>query len=89
VTNRSRPAFASFSSPAWCAVSALNENLRNFSAVGLIAFSSAAHAFAVLMSSSGGTTAFTSPQSRAWAAEYWRQKNQISRARFCPTTRAR
>ena len=37
----------------------------------------------------GGTTLLTSPISRASCALYLRQRNQISRAFFCPTTRAR
>ncbi len=40
-------------------------------------------------SSSRGTTALTRPQSRACSAPYWRQRNQISLARFWPIWRAR
>ena len=36
-------------------------------------------------SRSSGTTVFTSPISSASSASYWRHRNQISLAFFCPT----
>src|SRR5206468_3405606 len=52
--------------------------------------SSSAHHFSTSARSSlRGTTLFTSPISSASCAEYWRQRYQISRAFFSPTTRAR
>src|SRR3990172_8429069 len=39
-------------------------------------------------SASSGTTAFTRPIASASCASYWRQRYQISRAFFVPTSRA-
>ena len=76
--------------PPMCSVSALNECLRNRIAVGLIASDLAAHALRLgTQLRRPGTTALTSPQRSAVAASYWRHRNQISRARFSPTMRAR
>ena len=40
------------------------------------------HATVSCSSRASGTTALTSPHSSAWAASYWRHRNQISRAFF-------
>ena len=75
--------------PAWWSVSALNDCLRKRIAVGLLVATSSAHAFASAMTSPGGTTLLTRFIARASWAEYIRHQNQISRAFFSPTTRAR
>ena len=66
--NRSSADIARLDSPAWWSVSALNDCLRNRSAVGLFSAISAAHAFASVISSAAGTTALTRPQRSAVAA---------------------
>src|SRR2546426_9394237 len=67
----------------------LNDCLASASAVGLLSRSSAHHFSTSARSSLSGTTRLTRPISRACCAEYWRQRYQISRAFFSPTTRAR
>src|SRR2546426_4974764 len=67
----------------------LNDCLASASAVGLLSRSSAHQRSTSARSSLSGTTRLTSPISRASCAEYCRQRYQISRAFFSPTTRAR
>ena len=49
---------------------------------------SRAHCTVSASNSASGTTVLIRPISRASWASYWRQRNQISRAFFCPTWRA-
>src|SRR5207302_1341578 len=67
----------------------LNDCLASASAVGLFSSSSAHHFSTSVRSALRGTTLFTRPIASASSAEYWRQRYQISRAFFSPTTRAR
>ena len=87
--NRSSADIARLDRPAWWSVSALNDCLRKRIAVGLFSAISSAQAFASVQQLSAGTTLFTRPHRSAVAASYCRHRNQISRARFSPTTRAR
>src|ERR1700738_1889460 len=81
--------YAIWPTDANCSVSVLNDCFKIFKAVGESIKISLAHARTSDLSSSAGTTLLTSPHFSACSAEYRRHKNQISRARFSPTTRAR
>src|SRR2546423_458752 len=87
--NSCRPLNASAAWPARCSLSWLNDCFKKRSAVGERARISSAQRRTAARSSAPGTTRLTNPQRSASCASYRRHRNQISRARFSPTTRAR
>lgn len=76
-------------SPAAPSSTAFKAAFITRTAVGELRAISRHHPTVVASKSSNGTTAFTSPMSRASVALYKRAKNQISRALRWPTRRAK
>ncbi len=74
--------------PASPSSAALNPAFNMRSAIGDSVSIRRHHATVSASRSASGTTVLTSPHDNAWAASYWRHKNQISLARFNPIVRA-